>query len=152
MQDVKLVDISGTKRRNISKLKLMNWKLTLRSKISENRGINDFERGYQPRNNIVKYEKGALVTASHSILARCRNHISQMLKVHGVNEVQQTEKQAAEPLVPEPSAFEVEMTSEKLIRHKPPGIDQIAAELIKAVGRTICSEIQKLINSIWNPH
>jgi len=47
----------------------MNLKLTLRSKISENRGINDFERGYQPRNNIVKFEKGDLVTVSHSILA-----------------------------------------------------------------------------------
>jgi len=114
--------------------------------------INDFERSYQPRNNIVKYEKGALVTVSHSILARCRNHISQLLKVHGVNEVRQAEKHSAEPLVPEPSAFQVEMTSEKLIRHKPPGIDQIPAEMIKAGGRTICSEIQKLINSIWNPH
>jgi len=30
-----LIDISGTKRRKIRKLKLMNLKLTLRSKISE---------------------------------------------------------------------------------------------------------------------
>jgi hypothetical protein len=36
--------------------------------------------------------------------------------------------------VPEPSAFEVEMTTEKLIRDKPPGIDQIPAEFIKAGG------------------
>ena len=93
-----------------------------------------------------------MVTASHSILTRCRNHISQLLKVHGVNAVRQTEKHSAEPLVPELSASEVEMATEKLIRHKPPGIDQIPAELIKAGGRTICSEIQKLINSIWNPH
>jgi len=35
MYDVKLVDISGTKRRNVWKLKLMNLKLTVRSKISE---------------------------------------------------------------------------------------------------------------------
>ena len=32
---------------------------------------------------------------------------------------------------------------------KSPGIDQIAAELIKAGGRTICLEIHKLITSIW---
>ena len=39
---------------------------------------------------------------------------------------------------------------EKLKRHKSPGIDQIPAELIKAGGRTIHSEIYKLINFIWN--
>jgi hypothetical protein len=31
--------------------------------------MNDFERSYQPRTNIVKDEKGDLVTASPSILA-----------------------------------------------------------------------------------
>jgi len=35
------------------------------------------------------------------------------LNVHGVNEVRQT----AEPWVPEPSAFEIEMTIEKLKGH-----------------------------------
>jgi len=34
--------------------------------------------------------------------------------------------------------------------HKSPGIDQIQSKLIKAGGRTIHSEIHKLINSIWN--
>jgi hypothetical protein len=52
--------------------------------------------------------------------------------------------------VPEPSAFEVEMFIEKLKRHKSPGIDQILAELIKAVGGTIRCEIHKLLISIWN--
>ena len=55
-----------------------------------------------------------------------------------------------EPLVPEPSAFEVELAIEKLKNHKSPGIDQISAELIKAGGRTICCEIHKLIIYIWN--
>ena len=52
--------------------------------------------------------------------------------------------------MPEPSAFEVEMVIEKIKRHKSPGIDQIPAELIKAQGITIPSEIHKLINSTWN--
>jgi hypothetical protein len=56
----------------------------------------------------------------------------------------------AEPLAPEPSAFEVEMAMEKLKRHKSPGIYQIPTELIKAGGRTIRSEIHKLTNSVWN--
>jgi hypothetical protein len=43
--------------------------------------------------------------------------------------------------VPEPSALEVEIVTEKLKTHKSPGIDQIPEEIIKARGRTICSEI-----------
>jgi hypothetical protein len=72
------------------------------------------------------------------------------LNVHGVNDVRQTERHTAEPLVPEPSDSQVEMAIEKLKRHKSSGNDQIPAELIKAGGRTIRSEISKLINSIWN--
>ena len=78
------------------------------------RGINDFKKGYQPRPNIVKDEKGDLVANSHNVLARWRNHFSQLLNVHGVNDVRQTEIHTAEPLVPEPSAFEFELAIEKL--------------------------------------
>jgi hypothetical protein len=44
----------------------------------------------------------------HSMLARWRNRFSQLLNVHGVNDIRQTELQTAEPPVPEPSGFEVE--------------------------------------------
>jgi hypothetical protein len=81
------------------------------------RGINDFRNGYQPRTNIIKDEKGELVADSHSILARQRNNFSQLLKIHGVN-VRHTELNTAEPLVPEPSAFDVGMAIEKLKSHK----------------------------------
>ena len=84
------------------------------------------------------------------ILARWRNHFSQLLNIHGVNYVRQTEINTAEPLVPESSAFEVELAIEKLKSHKSPGIDQIPAELIKAGCRTICYDIHKLTSSIWN--
>jgi sorting nexin-29 len=56
----------------------------------------------------------------------------------------------AESLWPDPSAFEVELTVEKLKRHKSPGIDLIPAALIKARGRTIRSKIHKLTTFIWN--
>ena len=62
----------------------------------------------------------------------------------------QTETHTAEPLVPAPSAFEVDLAVEKLKRHKSPGVDQIPAELIKEGGRTIRYQIHKLIVSIWN--
>ena len=34
------------------------------------RGINDFKKGYQPRCNIVKDEKGDLVADTHTIVVR----------------------------------------------------------------------------------
>jgi sorting nexin-29 len=37
-----------------------------------------------------------------------------------------------------------------LKRCKSPGIDQIPAELIQAVGNTLHSEIHKLTNCVWN--
>jgi len=62
--------------------------------------------------------------------------LSQLLNVHDVN-VRQTEIHKAEPLVPEPSAYEVQLVIEKLKNHKSPGIVQIPAELIKAGGKTV---------------
>jgi len=51
--------------------------------------------------------------------------------MNGVNDVWQREIQT-EPLVPEPSAFEVKTAIEKLKTHTSPGFNQITAELIKA--------------------
>jgi len=93
-------------------------------------------------------QKGDLVNNSHSTWARRRNHFSQLLNEHGVNHVRQAELHTAKPLVPQPSASEVEMAIEKLERHKLPGNDPIPAESIKAGGRTIRSEIHELIYSI----
>ena len=89
-----------------------------------------------------------LQTPPHSILARCRNHFSQLLNVHRVNDVKQTEIHTAEPLVLESSASEVELATEKLKRHKSPGTDHTPAELIQKGGRKICSEINEIINFI----
>jgi hypothetical protein len=55
-----------------------------------------------------------------------------------------------EPLVPEPNALEVEMAIEKLKRQRSTCTDVIPAELIKAGGQTIRSEIHKRIKFIWN--
>ena len=66
------------------------------------------------------------------------------------NEIGQAETHTEEPLVPEPSIFEVELATEKLKNHKSPHIGQIPAELIEAGGSTIRREIYKLIISIWN--
>ena len=78
------------------------------------RGISDFKKGYQPRTNIVKNEKGDLVADAHIILVRWTSYFSQLLKVHGVNDIRQTDTHTAEPLVPEPSAFAFVLAIEKL--------------------------------------
>jgi hypothetical protein len=68
------------------------------------------------------------------------------VNVYGVNDFRQTGIHTAEPLVPEPSALEIEMASEELKRHKSPGTDQIPAELIKAgVEQLILRSINLLI-------
>jgi hypothetical protein len=126
--------MSGTKRRHIWKLILLNFETNSKIKNTRDmyRGINDFRKGYQPRNNTVKDEKANLFADSHSILARWRTHFSHLLNTHGVNDVRQTEIHTAELLVPKPTAFEVEMATEELKRHKSPGRDEIPKELIKA--------------------
>jgi hypothetical protein len=53
-----------------------------------------------------------------------------------------TEMHTSEPLVLEPSSFEVEITIEKL--------SKIPAELFQAGENIICSEIHKLNNFIWD--
>jgi hypothetical protein len=73
-----------------------------------------------------------------------------VFSVHAFNDIRQSEVHTAELLVPESSAFEIEMATEKLKRHKSPSTFQIPAELIKAGSRTIYSEIHNFINSICN--
>jgi len=51
-------------------------------------------------------------------LGRWSNYFSQLLNVHGVNDVRQAEIQTAEPVVPE-----VELAFEKLKNHKSPNTD-----------------------------
>jgi len=128
----------------------MNLKLTVRSNISETctgasmtlRSVISLEL------IIIKKEKCNLVTDCQSILARWRNHFSQLFNVRGVNDVRKTTIHTAEPLMPGPNAFEFEKATEKLKCHKSPGIDQMPAEYLKAGGRTILSEIHN--NLIWN--
>jgi hypothetical protein len=97
------------------------------------RGINEFKKCYQPRTNLVMDEKVDLLADPHKILNRCMNYFCQLLNVQRVRGIKQTEMQAAEPFVPEPSISEV--VTGKLKRCKSPDADQIPAELIHARGK-----------------
>ena len=66
-------------------------------------GISDFKKGHQPRTNIVKDEKGNLVADFHSIVARWRNYFSQLLNVHGVNDIKHMNIQRLGEIVLPPS-------------------------------------------------
>jgi hypothetical protein len=151
MQDVKPVQLSGTKRWNIWKKILMSFQQTVRIKMSETcRDINKFKKVYQSRSNLVKDENNDLLADAHNILYRQKNYFCQILNVHGIDDIRQTERHTAEPLIPEFSPFEVEIAIKKLKRYKSPSIVQILEELIQAGGNTLCSEIHKFINTIWN--
>jgi hypothetical protein len=85
------------------------------------RGILEFRKGYQPRSNVVKDENGDLLADSHNILNKWKNCFSELLNVHRVSDVRQIEMHTAEPLVPEPNPFEVEIAIAKLKRYDSPG-------------------------------
>jgi hypothetical protein len=141
-----------TKKREYLKKKINMLETNSKNKNIRDlyRGINEFKKGYQPRTNMVKPENGDRLADFHSILNRWKNCFCQLLNVHGVNDVRQTEIHTAEPLVHEPGPSEVDIIIKKLKSFKSPGIDQIPAELIQAEGNTLRSEIHKLINCILN--
>jgi hypothetical protein len=114
------------------------------------RDINEFKEGYQRRINIIKDENGNLIADLHSVLNRWKNFFNQLLNVRGVRDVRQKDIQTIEPLVPEPSLVEVKIAIGGFKTYKSPGTDQILAELIKAGGETLYSEINKLISFVWN--
>jgi hypothetical protein len=62
----------------------------------------------------VKDGNGDLLADSHNILHRWKN--SQLLNVHRVCDVRQTEIHTAEPLVPDSRPFEVDIFIAKLKR------------------------------------
>jgi hypothetical protein len=114
------------------------------------RGINEFMRGYQRRNNVVKDENGDLFADSLNILKKWKKYFSYLLNAHTVSDIRHT----AEPLVPDPSPCDVETNIANLNNlndlYKSPSSDRSPAELIEAGAETLRSEIQKLINFIWN--
>jgi hypothetical protein len=82
----------------------------------------------------------------------CRNQFCQLLNGCGANDVRQTEMLMAEPLVSEPSAFEVEMAVEKLKKttHHQVLIKFQQNCLQQEVGKFIMRSINLVIDCIWN--
>jgi hypothetical protein len=65
----------------------MSLQRTVRTRTSDSyRGIKDFKRSYQPKNNLMKDENGDLLADSQNILNRWKNCFSQLLNVHNVSD------------------------------------------------------------------
>jgi hypothetical protein len=82
----------GNKKREYLKDKINELESNSRNKNIRDlyRGINEFKKGYQPRTNLVKDERGDLVADPHNILNRWKNYFCQLLNVHGASGVRQT--------------------------------------------------------------
>jgi hypothetical protein len=114
------------------------------------RGIHDFKKGYQPRTNTVKMKR-VICLQSPIVFRLIGGNISlsyrdyMLLMILGIEKYTQ-----AEPLVPDSSAFEVELVIEKLKGHKLESIDQIPGKWITAGRRKIRFEVHKINSLIWH--
>jgi hypothetical protein len=79
-----------------------------------------------------------LLTESHCILNRLKDYLCQLLSVHGVNDVRQTEIRIS--YIPEINSVEAAITIENMRRYKSQGTNQIPSN----------SHLHKVINSVWN--
>jgi hypothetical protein len=82
-------DISGMKTGNALKDKISELAANGKNKNIRDlyRGINEFKRGYQSRNNLVKDKNGDLLADSHNIFNNWKNYFSQLLNVHNASDV-----------------------------------------------------------------
>jgi hypothetical protein len=80
------------------------------------RGMNEFKKGYWPRKNLVKSDRGNLVADSHSIVDNCKSHFCLLLNLCRVTDVRQHEIRTAGSVVPYLSAYEVMTAIENLKR------------------------------------
>jgi hypothetical protein len=140
------------KKREYLKDKITDIELNSKNKNIRDlyRDITEFKKGYQPKTNLVKDERGDLLANPQKVLNRWKNYFCQLLNVQGLGSIMQTEIHTAESFVPEPSAADVEVAIRKLKKYKAPGSDQIKSALIQAEGGILNSEIHKLIMLIWN--
>jgi hypothetical protein len=63
---------------------------------------------------LIRNENKDLLADSHNILNRLKNCFYDVFNVHDINDITQAEIHTAEPLLPEPICFDVEIDLEKL--------------------------------------
>jgi hypothetical protein len=90
------------KKREYLKGKITEIDLNAKSKSIRDlyRGVTEFKNGYQSKTNLVKDERGDLLTDPQTILTRWKNYFCQLLNVQGPGSIMQSEIHTAEPFVP----------------------------------------------------
>ena len=89
---MKLVDIKNKKKESlIAEIYELETNSKYKNIRDLRRGISDKKNGYHFWTNIVKDENSDFVRDSHSVLAGWRKHFSQLLNVHGFNDVRHTD-------------------------------------------------------------
>jgi hypothetical protein len=71
----------------------------------------------------VKDENGDMLADPNKILKRCKKYFSRLWNVHRFSDVRQIEIHTTEPLVRDPSPFEVQISIANLEKYKSPGSD-----------------------------
>jgi hypothetical protein len=82
------------------------------------KGISEFKKDNQPRNNFMKDENDNLLANSRDNMDMCKNYFSQLLNVHEASDVRQMEIHISGP-----SYSEIKFVTEKLNKYKSPGIN-----------------------------
>jgi hypothetical protein len=77
-----------------------------------------------------------LLADSHIVLNMWKKYFSQLLNVHKVSDVRQTEVHTAKPLVPYQTCLEAEIAIAKLKQYKSTGSDEIPLQVIEVGGET----------------
>jgi hypothetical protein len=95
-------------------------------------------------------ENADLLADSYNILNRWKNYFSQLLNVHSVTNVRQTDLHRPEPLVPDSNPYQSDIATAKLKKYKLISSKQISSELIETLSKTLLSMFHKLITSLWN--
>jgi hypothetical protein len=71
-----------------------------------------------------------------------KNCFPPSFNIHRISDIRQLEIHTAEPLIPDPSPFEVEIEIVRSKSYESPSNDEIPAEPIEAVGEILWSEVQ----------
>jgi hypothetical protein len=106
-------------------------------------GVNEFNKGYQVRSNIVMDENGGRLALFYSILNGCKNHLCQFFNFYAADDFRQVVGYTDKLLVPGHNALNLVVT-ENVKKYKESITDVILVELIEAESGAVCSEMHKL--------
>ncbi|WP_346303773.1 reverse transcriptase family protein [Pantoea sp. Morm] len=121
------------------------------------REVKEIKMGYRPQQTMIRDEKGELLTMEDEVTKRWERHFRQQLKHRQCvanrenqeeNELGNEEEEGGEEELP-PEAEDIADIISKLKNYKAAGSDSITAELFKAAGPVLVSEMYELVFHIW---